>query len=150
MILPHPQRAESRPVQPRFTPPWLHSRRVSSRSGYHREHSWTQLSGLKGVNPPVKFGERTRDCPPGQAGKEGPHLSLTCRTLCDPTDCSPARLFCPGDSPGKNTGVPGGVDLEFSLAAPGGKRSGVGTVYVQGSVCMSAHVQICWLIESVL
>ena len=39
--------------------------------------SWTQLSGLKGVNPPVKFGERTRDCSPGQAGKEGPHLSLT-------------------------------------------------------------------------
>ena len=36
--------------------------------------SWTQLSGLKGVNPPVKFGERTRDCSPGQAGKEGPHL----------------------------------------------------------------------------
>ena len=34
--------------------------------------SWTQLSGLKGVNPPVKFGERTRDCSPGQAGKEGP------------------------------------------------------------------------------
>ena len=32
---------------------------------------------LKGVNPPVKFGERTRDCSPGQAGKEGPHLSLT-------------------------------------------------------------------------
>ena len=26
------------------------------------------------------------------------------------------------------------------MAAPGGKRSGVGTVYVQGSVCMSAHV----------
>ena len=39
--------------------------------------SWTQLSGLKGANTPVKFGERTRDCCPGQAGKEGPHLSLT-------------------------------------------------------------------------
>ena len=39
--------------------------------------SWRLLSGLKGVNPPVKFGERTRDCSPGQAGKEGPHLSLT-------------------------------------------------------------------------
>ena len=32
--------------------------------------SWAQLSGLKGVNPPVKFGERTRNCSPGQAGKE--------------------------------------------------------------------------------
>ena len=25
----------------------------------------------------MKFGERTRNCSPGQAGKEGPHLSLT-------------------------------------------------------------------------
>ena len=40
---PHPQRAESRPVQPRFTPPWLRSRRVSSRSGHLREHNWEAL-----------------------------------------------------------------------------------------------------------
>ena len=37
-----------------------------------------QGTGIKPVppagNPPVKFGERTRDCSPGQAGKEGPHL----------------------------------------------------------------------------
>ena len=33
---PHPQRAESRPVQPRFTPPWLRSRGVSSHSGHLR------------------------------------------------------------------------------------------------------------------
>ena len=26
-------------------------------------------------------------------------------TLCDPMDCNPPRLLCPGDSPGKNTGV---------------------------------------------
>ena len=25
--------------------------------------------------------------------------------LCDPVDCKPARLLCPWDSPGKNTGV---------------------------------------------
>ena len=37
---PHPQRAESRPVQPRFTPPGLRSRRVSSCSGHLREHNW--------------------------------------------------------------------------------------------------------------
>ena len=30
--------------------------------------SWSPLSGLKGVKPPVKFGEKTRDCSPGQAG----------------------------------------------------------------------------------
>ena len=39
---------------------------------------WLRLhTSIKGVNTPVKFGERTRDCSPGQAGKEGPHLSLT-------------------------------------------------------------------------
>ena len=27
--------------------------------------------------PPLQFGERTRDCSPGQAGKEGPHLART-------------------------------------------------------------------------
>ena len=39
--------------------------------------SWSPLSGLKGVKPPVKFGERTRDCSPGQAGKEVPNLAMT-------------------------------------------------------------------------
>ena len=31
---------------------------------------------LKGVKPPVEFGERTRDWTPGHAGKEGPHLEM--------------------------------------------------------------------------
>ena len=39
--------------------------------------SWSPLSGLKGVKPPLQFGERTRDCSPGHAGKEGPHLAMT-------------------------------------------------------------------------
>ena len=38
--------------------------------------SWSPLSGLKGVKPPVKFRERTRDCSPGHEGKEGPHLAI--------------------------------------------------------------------------
>ena len=33
------------------------------------------LSGLKGVQPPLPFGERTRNCSPGHAGKEGPQLA---------------------------------------------------------------------------
>ena len=33
------------------------------------------LSGLKGVQPPLPFGERTRDCSPGHAGEEGPQPS---------------------------------------------------------------------------
>ena len=32
--------------------------------------SWSPLSGLKGVQPPLPFGERTGDCSPGHAGKE--------------------------------------------------------------------------------
>ena len=32
-------------------------------------------------------------------------IAQSCRALCDPTDCSPARLLCAGDSPGKNTGL---------------------------------------------
>ena len=39
--------------------------------------SWSPLSGLKGVKPPVESGERTRDCTPGHTGKEGPHLTMT-------------------------------------------------------------------------
>ena len=32
--------------------------------------SWSPLSGLQGVQPPLPFGERTRDCSPGHAGKD--------------------------------------------------------------------------------
>ena len=39
--------------------------------------SWSPLSGLKGVRPPLQFGERTRDCALGKAGKEVPHLART-------------------------------------------------------------------------
>ena len=38
--------------------------------------SWRLLSGLKGVRPPVEFGEWTRDCSLGHVGKEGPHLTM--------------------------------------------------------------------------
>ena len=46
---------------------------LSSRDGYPLEPK----SGLNGVKPPVEFGERTRDCSLGHAGKEGPHLAMT-------------------------------------------------------------------------
>ena len=39
--------------------------------------SRSPLSGFKGVQPPLPFGERTRDCSPGHAGKEGPQLART-------------------------------------------------------------------------
>ena len=41
-----------------------------------KRHLLLGLSGLKGVQPPLPFGERTRDCSPGHAGKEGPHNIL--------------------------------------------------------------------------
>ena len=43
--------------------------------------SWSPLSGLKGGKPPLVFGGRTRDCSPGNAGNEGPHLEGKQRTL---------------------------------------------------------------------
>ena len=55
--------------------------------------SWSPLSGLKGVQPPLLFAERTRDCSPGHTGREGPHLvcvlvTQSCLTLCNPIYCS--------------------------------------------------------------
>ena len=32
-------------------------------------------------------------------------VAKSCLTLCDPMDCSPTRLLCPWDSPGKDNGV---------------------------------------------
>ena len=37
--------------------------------------SWSPLSDQKGVKPTVEFGERTRDCSPGHARKEGRHVA---------------------------------------------------------------------------
>ena len=39
--------------------------------------SWSPLSGLKGVKPPVEFLEGTQDCFLGPAGKEWPQLAIT-------------------------------------------------------------------------
>ena len=37
--------------------------------------------------------------------KEESDVAQLCLTLCDPMDCSPTRLLCPWDFPGKNPGV---------------------------------------------
>ena len=42
----------------------------------------------------------------------------SCPTLCDPMDCSPPRLLCPRDSPGKNTGVGGHSLLQWIFPDP--------------------------------
>ena len=60
------------------------------------------LSGLKGVQPPLPFGERTRDCSPGHAGKEGPQLA---RTGVPGSSCS----WCRGLSGALSEVCPGSV-----------------------------------------
>ena len=42
-----------------------------------------------------------------------------CLTLCDPMDCSPTRLLCPWDSPGRNTGVGCHALLQGIFPLPG-------------------------------
>ena len=58
--------------------------------------SWSPLSGLKGVKPPLQFGERTRDCSPGHAGKEGPHLSMMGASQGFPLAVPPVGVFSRG------------------------------------------------------
>ena len=58
--------------------------------------SWSPLSGLKGVEPPLQFGERTRDYSPGQAGKEGPHLAMTGASQGFPRAAAPVGVFSRG------------------------------------------------------
>ena len=58
--------------------------------------SWSPLSGLKGVKPPLQFGERTQDCSPGQVGKEGPHLARTGASQGFPRAAAPVGVYSRG------------------------------------------------------
>ena len=58
--------------------------------------SWSPLSGLKGVKPPLVFGGRTRDCSPGHAGKEGPQLARTGASQGFPRAAAPVGVFSRG------------------------------------------------------
>ena len=63
--------------------------------------SWSPLSDLKGVKPPVEFGEKTRDCSPGHAGNEGPHHEMTRATRGFPRAGAPVwgfQRYTPGSS----------------------------------------------------
>ena len=46
-------------------------------------------------------------------------VTQSCPTLCNPMDCSPARLLCPWDFPGKNTGVGRHSLLQGIFQTPG-------------------------------
>ena len=58
--------------------------------------SWSPLGGLKGGRPPLQFGERTRDCAPGQAGKEGTHIARTGASQGFPRTAAPMGVFSRG------------------------------------------------------
>ena len=46
-------------------------------------------------------------------------VAHSCPTLCDPKDCKPARLLCPGHFPGKNTRVDFHFLLQGNIPNPG-------------------------------
>ena len=48
--------------------------------------------------------EKAESTPPAKKEVLAKSLQL-CPTLCHPMNCSPTRLLCPWDSPGKNTGM---------------------------------------------
>ena len=58
--------------------------------------SWSPLSILKGVQTPLPFGERTWDCSPGHAGKEGPQLARTGTSQGFPRAAAPVEIFSRG------------------------------------------------------
>ena len=92
--------------------------------------SWSPLSGLKGVQPPLPFGERTRDCSTGHAGKEGPQLARMGASQAFPRAGAPVGVFSyPGDLP--NPGIePRSPALQTDSfpAEPQGKPQNTGVV----------------------
>ena len=82
---------------PRGVRPHLEGKqRTSLSSQFATPISWSPMSGLKGVEPPLQFGERTRDCSPGQAGKEGAHLERTGASQGFPRAAAPVGVFSRG------------------------------------------------------
>ena len=86
--------------------------------------SWRPLSGLKGVKPPLVFGGRTRDCSPGNAGKEGPHLPMTGASRRFSRAVAPVWIFtlCTTGSSGSLSC--GAREVRFPCAWRGGARPG--------------------------
>ena len=80
-------------THPGDRPPLEGKQRTPLSSQVSTRISWNPLSGLKGVKPPLQFGERTRDCSPGQAGKEGPQLARTGASHGFPQAAAPMGVF---------------------------------------------------------
>ena len=79
---------------PRGVRPSLEGKqRIPLSSQVATQISWSPLSGLKGVRPSLQFGERTRDCALGQAGKEGAHLARMGASQGFPRAAAPVGVF---------------------------------------------------------
>ena len=94
--------------------------RVSSRVA--TRVSWSALSGLKGVQPPLPFGERTGDCSPGHAGNEGPQVARTGASQGFPRAAAPVGVFSRGTTRISGSLSCGAREVRSACAWRGGAR----------------------------
>ena len=86
--------------------------------------SWSPLSSLEGVKPPLQFGERARDCSPGQAGKEGPQLAMMGASQGFPRAAAPVGVFSRGTTRISGSLSCGAREVRSPCAWRGGARPG--------------------------
>ena len=84
--------------------------------------SWSPLSGLKGVKPPLQFGERTWDCSPCHAGKGGPHLEMTGTSRGLSRAAAPVLGFSRGTTGSSGSLSCGNREVRSPWAGQGGAR----------------------------
>ena len=77
-------------------------------------------SGLKGVQPPFPFGERTRDCSPGHARKEGPQLARLGASQGFPRAAAPVGVFSCGTTRTSGSLLCGAREVRSPCAWRGG------------------------------
>ena len=85
---------------------------------------WSPLSGLKGFKPPLQFGEKTQDCSPGQAGKEGTHLARTGASQGFARAATPLGVFSRGTTRVSGSLSCGAREVRSPCAWRGGARPG--------------------------
>ena len=78
--------------------------------------SWSPLSGLKGVKPPLQFGESTRDC------SQGPHLEMTATSRGFSRAVEPVLGFSRGTMGSSGSLSYGNREVRSPWAGQGGGR----------------------------
>ena len=87
---------------------------------------WATVRGVAKSQTPLPFGERTRDCSPGHAGKEGPQLARMGASQGFPRAAAPVGVFSPAlqadalpsEPPGKPTLLVWPQISSYYLAVP--------------------------------